>query len=218
MNKNKIKLIVEVGSGHRGEVSRGVEFIRRAKDIRAWAVKFQLFPNKEQYTGCGNIHLSLEKFSELYEYGRSIDMPVTASVFGKSELEFLEQLNPLFIKLSYSKSLDTVLYNKTQEYIVSGDVMNKHLLPTGKHLYCIPEYPVRYEVAFDKIFVPVERGGYGFDGFSDHTLGVRQTKRAIKAGAKIIEKHVKLEEKDNGCPDDRFAVSFKELEDLWSEE
>lgn len=208
MSSDKVRLIAELGSCHMGKLERIKEAIDRAKAVKIDALKLQLFQNEEKYTSSGNIWLSQEIFKLAFEYGRSVDLPVTASVFDMESYYFLRNLQPEFIKFSYSNKhqwwIQDALDHKF-ETIVSCDVMTDHLVPShATKLYCIPEYPVRYEVAFEGLFPR-------FHGFSDHTLGIKQTQRAIERGAQIIEKHIRLGYKDETCPDARFAVTVEEL-------
>jgi sialic acid synthase SpsE len=77
-----------------------------------------------------------------------------------------------------------------------------------QRLYCIAEYPVKYRIDFDGIFKR-------FDGFSDHTLGISQSIEAVNRGARIIEKHFRLDNKKcDHVPDGMFAIKPYLLEKL----
>ena len=219
-----IRLIAELGSCHMGKIERIREAIDRCKASGIDALKLQLFPNEAPYVPT-NIYLPPEMFIDAFTYGLEKGVDVSASCFDRASFDFLMNCRPKFIKFAYSKKTMAEEINITLgseiETIVSCDVMTDHLVhDNATKLYCIPEYPVRYEVAFDELFkdrvvLKPRGGGYElgprFDGFSDHTLGVRQTKRAIEAGAKVIEKHVRLGYEDETCPDARFAVTIEEL-------
>lgn len=203
------KIIAELGSCHMGKFDRIKEAIDKAKELDLYVLKLQLFPNEAKYTAVGNVWLSPELFVKAFDYGKSVGLPVSASVFDYESFLFLANLKPDFIKFSFSMKEATGLineaWNRGIQSIVSCDVMTDHLVPKESvKLYCIPEYPVRYEVSFEDIFPR-------FDGFSDHTLGIKQTQRAIDNGAKVIEKHVRLGYEDETCPDAYFAVNINEL-------
>ena len=52
-------------------------------------------------------------------------------------------------------------------------------------LYCISKYPTEYEdIDFDKMQL--------FDGFSDHTVDLKASKKAIELGVEYIERHFTL--------------------------
>lgn len=180
--------------------------IEAASEANFSAVKFQLFPNHETYTSTGNIWLSPVLFEKAMKWAEEYGVDCSASVFGEAEFQFLKQFNPKFIKLAYSKKQNRSWIEEcldaSIEPIVSCDVMSDHLIPMkATRLFCIPQYPVYFEISFDEIFPR-------FDGFSDHSLSFRQTRNAVEAGARIIEKHVALKRKDINCPDARFAASF----------
>ena len=200
-----VRIIAELGSCHMGRFDRIKEAIDICKDLGLDALKLQLFPNTAPYVPT-NIYLKPELFTKAWQYGQKVGVPVTASVFDENNLGFLMGHLPEFIKFSYGKKDQCQWIKQTLnlgiEAIVSCDVMTDHLVPKkATKLYCIPEYPVRYEVNFDELFPR-------FDGFSDHTMGIKQTQRAIDAGAKIIEKHVRLGYADETCPDAFFAVTI----------
>lgn len=206
---SQIRLIAEVGSNHLGDVNRMFDVVDAAKAAGLDAVKFQLFPNHHSYTDCGNVYLDPVLFKMVFAYGQFKGMTVSASVFDEKSFKFLLELKPKFIKFSYGKKDQLDWINQTIaagiEAIVSCDVMTDKKVPAkATKLYCIPEYPVRYKVDFASIFPR-------FDGFSDHTLGTEQTKTAIDKGAKLVEKHVKLNADDFNCPDDMFAVTIEEF-------
>lgn len=203
-----LRLIAELGSCHMGSLARIKEAIDRCQTAGIDDLKVQLFPADGKFTAGGNVWLDPEIFMEALAYAQTKNFSFSASVFDAGSFELLSSTAVKFIKFAYSQK-DKYKWFKNRpagkELIVSCDVMSDHDMPTwATKLYCIPEYPVRYEICFDELFPR-------FDGFSDHTMGTRQTKRAIAAGAKVIEKHVKLGYADEVCPDARFAVSIEEL-------
>lgn len=207
-----VRLIAELGSCHMGKLERIQEAILRCKAAGIDALKLQLFPNEEKYTAVGNIYLPPEMFKLAFDYGKMLGVCVSASVFDYDSFCFLRDLRPDFIKFSYGKKNETAWIEETLdlgiEAIVSCDVMTDHLVDNRcTKLYCIVQYPVQFEVAFDELFPR-------FDGFSDHTLGIRQTVNAIDMGARTIEKHVRLGYSDEICPDASFAIKIEELGSL----
>lgn len=203
------KIIVEIGSCHMGKFEYAIEAIDECIEIGADAVKFQLFPNITQYTSSGNVWLDPQLYLDILDYANDCGMEMSASVFDEKSFEFLLALQPTFIKFSYGKKDETALIYETLsagiEPIVSCDVMTDHQVPElATKLYCISEYPVKYQIDFNELFPR-------FHGFSDHTLGHQQTLQAVASGAKIIEKHMKLNRLDCNCPDSYFALSPGEM-------
>lgn len=193
-----------------GKLSYAKEAIDRAADVGIHVIKFQLFKNPVNYTG-GNVELPREWWAELvaYAYGK---IQITASVFDSESLSYLLSFKPPFVKLAYSKKMESewaerILSSGTRCIISCDPLHDRQMDPRVSRLYCIPEYPVRYEVAFDGLFPR-------FQGFSDHTLGTRQTLRALEAGANIIEKHMTLDHHDIICPDAGFALLPHEFKSI----
>jgi sialic acid synthase SpsE len=212
-----IKLIGDPGSCHLGDLDRAKELIRVGAESGLDAVKFQLFPNERKYTEGGNVYLPAAWMPELIEYGNEYSAEVFASIFPNTSAEAIGLMDKLVewncksIKAAYSQRVygwvRVDALKKFERVYVSGDYLDMPV-DWAINLYCIPQYPVPFEVSFDRIFDK-------FQGFSDHTLGIRQTIRAIQKGAKVIEKHFKLGDgKDEQCPDGRFAITPDEIAKL----
>lgn len=149
------------------------------------------------------------------EYAEEQGIDCSASVFGEDEFEFLIKTNPTFMKFAYSQNHQSGWVSEAIERginaIVSCDVMSDMRVPKkATKLFCVPQYPVYFEICFDELFPR-------FDGFSDHTMGYQQTISAVIAGAKIIEKHIKLNHSDVVCPDSFFALGPGDLAAMVSE-
>ena len=57
----------------------------------------------------------------------------------------------------------------------------------------------------------VENRGYQIRGFSDHTKDISSSLAMIAAGARVIEKHFKL---DDDCIDAAFSLNPSQMETL----
>lgn len=152
--------------------------------------------------------LFMRCFREAEENG----IDCSASVFGDDEFDFLKSINPKFIKFAYSQKHQADWVHECLdlhiEPIVSCDVMTDFMVSKkATRLFCIPQYPVYHEISFDEIFPR-------FDGFSDHSLGFRQTIRAIEEGAGTIEKHIRMVAHDIKCPDSYFALTLAEAKNM----
>jgi len=208
-----VKIIGDPGSCHMGQFKYGKELINIAIDCGIHAVKFQLFPDILKFTSCGNIPLSQDIFIDLVDYGEKKGMEVFASVFDQKSFDAVASYCKS-IKIAYSVNMkDALLWGlsaKDKTVYVSCD-MTKNVDKQLTRLYCIPEYPVKYIVDFEGLFGKDGR----FDGFSDHTMGIGQTRKAITCGAKIIEKHFRLDNSIcDSVPDGAFAIRPKQLKEL----
>jgi N-acetylneuraminate synthase len=198
------QIIVDAGSCHEGKLAQAKELIRVGASCGASAVKFQLFKNLTP-----NIELPYEWMPELVGYGRLLGVDVFASVWDKEGIDALVKAEARTIKLAYpqrhNKELLSAIPERLSKVIISGDIFTDWSEKVTTKLYCIPEYPVKYQVDFDIL----DR----FDGFSDHTIGIRQSANALCYGIKFLEKHFCLTGNE-ACPDAKFAITPKELEAL----
>lgn len=210
MAPDKIKsprIVAEIGSCHGGDLEIAKAAILQAKEAGSFAIKFQLFPNQEVFTKTGNIYLPREWWLELVQKAKDCDIEIFASVWDDEGQSLLESSGCHYVKYAWDlHNGDFPTMGNTELKIIASHSLLHTLNPDRINLYCIPEYPVPYEVNFDGIFKR-------FDGFSDHTMGIRQTKNALYAGADYIEKHFYLDESPD-CPDRKFAISVSELEAL----
>jgi len=206
-----VYIVGEIGSCHNGKLDYCKEAIRIAKDIGMDCLKFQLF--EEEYAKNGNVSLPRHYWPELVAYAGDKKQPITASAFDLGAIKILNATPNLpFIKFAYSQRFQYSWFLECEHPVmVSCDVLSvDRMPPKAKKLYCISEYPVRYEIAFDGLFPR-------FDGFSDHTLGWRQTRKAVDMGAQIIEKHFTLNHNDIVCPDSTFALKPEEFDAMVTE-
>jgi sialic acid synthase SpsE len=209
-----IKVIADPGSCHMGDINRAIALTRAAVECGVDAIKWQLFDSSDG----GNVPLAREYFFRLVEIGRGLGIEVFASVWKMSGLIDLKETDCKSIKFAYSQNnrsdLIGLALERDMKTYVSGDIQTD--FPKGKatdrtyncpiRLYCIPLYPVPYLIDFDGLFPR-------FDGFSSHCLGIEQDKAAIRAGAKIIEKHFQLDDV-SACPDGNFAIRPAKLKEL----
>jgi len=207
-----IKMIGDPGSCHMGNLHKAYDLIRAANDCGLDAVKFQLLTSK-QCTG-GNINLDWTYLPTLMDLGAKIGIEVFASVFDYTGAAWLKQCGAKSIKFSYSKSdllnenlIKNIALSFDHVYVSHDTMTPKILLEKYISLYCIAEYPVKYLIDFEGLFPR-------FDGFSSHTLGIKQDIVAINAGAKIIEKHFTLDDDYIQCPDHNFALRPAQLKQL----
>lgn len=215
-------IVAEVGSTWANNKQHAKEIIRRCKDAGASYAKFQLFAKGSEYDQGGNVFLDLGLFTEFVGYGKELDLPVTASVFYDKALEHLFSLHVPFIKFAHSQRLKTDWIKATvtsgRMAVVSTNVMDLYALngigngsSDGRlvKLFCQPVYPVTWHTNFEGLFPN------RFDGYSCHSLGWTEVKRAVNEGATWIEVHVTLPYNDCvATPDGRFALKPDEFKEL----
>lgn len=201
-----MRLILDVGSTHGGKEMACYKAIDRAVEIGLKDLKFQLL--EKQHCKCGNIPIDRRWLPGLIAKGRKNGINVFASVWSLNGMKDLLDSGATTIKFAYSAHGMTPLIEtamtKFAEVIVSTDVMS--FIPGPTNLFCVPEYPVYQLLSFEGLFPR-------FRGFSDHTMGIKQTETAIHQGAKIIEKHV-IADPTVQCPDAKFAIDWREVQSL----
>ena len=203
---NKVYICGDIGSTHGGKLDNAIDAISIAVDLGFNCLKFQLGVSDP------NIDFSFDKFIKAFEWGKKLNIDITASIFDPMLLEKYLELEPRFIKFAYSQK-DCVEDQDTSTYslipvVVSCDIMT-YKVPRRDtvKLFCLPSYPVYYEINFDEIF-------NRFHGFSDHSLGYRQTLKAVENGSLWIEKHVNFNKKTVDCPDAKFALNINQAKDM----
>jgi len=201
------EIILDAGSNHMGDMDHAKDLIIEAYLSGASKIKFQLIPQNK--VGA-NQYLPFEWFPELVASGKQIGIEVFASVWSQGGMEICSVAGCRSIKFAFSQRKSEripVAYENFEKVYVSTDFLDPICGDKLVKLWCIPEYPVPYQVAFDDIFPYM-------DGFSDHTLGINQAIRALDAGCQVIEKHFKLGLPYETCPDSRFAITPKEAKIL----
>ena len=84
-------------------------------------------------------------------------------------------------------------------------------------MYCVSSYPTKLEeVNFKKISLIKNNTNISNVGFSDHTIGNSAAIASISNGVRIVEKHFKLNGKNNS-PDQSFSINENQLKNLRTE-
>ena len=81
-------------------------------------------------------------------------------------------------------------------------------------MYCVSSYPAKLEeITFNKIDLLRKQTKVSNIGFSDHSIGLSAAIASISHGARIVEKHFKLNGK-NQSPDQIFSINENEIKKL----
>jgi len=200
-------IIVDPGSCHDGDLKKAEALVNLAKNAGADAIKFQLLTDKET-KGTNNILLPWDWFPDLMELGEMLNIEVFASVFDDKGIKFLNGCSCDSIKFAHSQQ-DLFLLNDNSINASNIYVSSNWHLPYEDcvNLWCVPQYPVPFELNFDYLFPN------RYQGFSSHCMGGRQEIKAVEAGAKYLEFHTKGYW-ESECADAFFAKSPKQSEIL----
>jgi sialic acid synthase SpsE len=194
------EIILDLGSGSNAPYMKDMvdEVIARDTGKHCITFKVQLFKSAPP-----NVPLSHDAFGCLYDYVHTRGYDLTSSVFDMDSLNFLLDFEVPFVKIACRPELYWLLDDVPagQKVYISGNVHGMRFSP-DVYLLCIPEYPApisEYERRAMK---------GGWDGISDHTVGLELWNRLRPDK---FEKHLKLP--DSTGPDaGEWAITPTELE------
>jgi len=203
------RIILDIGSTH----GSNLNYLRQAIDFcvsNGCELKVQLF-SQDHPAAANNLVMDHDVFASAWEYSKNpaiLGYPCNfhASVFDEKSYQFYKSFKPRTIKFAHSMCnstlIDRALEDRFPEVIVSRDYID-NMSGRTVNLLCIPQYPVLYKLDIQPEWFT------RFHGFSDHTLGIDQTRAMIEAGAQVIEKHVRFRDYED-CPDARFAIDERQ--------
>lgn len=195
-------------------------------------------PNESQHEMIKKLELSFQQFRELHRHARKVGIIFLSTPFDQESVDFLEELGIAAFKVASGEitNLDFIKYvaKKRKPVILSTGMSTlkevraavKAVQASGNRelalLHCVSNYPAAtcdinlraMETMRNEFACPV--------GYSDHTLGAEAAIAAVALGAKIIEKHLTL---DNSLPGpdqrasmqpDEFAAMVKSIRNVES--
>jgi len=229
---NRTYIIAEIGINHRGDIGIAKQLIDSAARSGVDAVKFQTYltekrapkGNAEIFKILKNLELPFEAFKELKLYSNKKNIEFFSTPFDSESVKYLKDIDVDLYKVA---SFDVTNHKFLEEIaktgkpvIISVGMSNLDeiddaykILKQGTNniaiLHCISAYPtVDKDSHLSNIYKLQER----YDcviGQSDHTNDIKVPLYAAAAGAQILEKHFKIDEKFE-CVDS--AVSITELQ------
>jgi pseudaminic acid synthase len=170
-----------------------------------------------------------EWHNELFSYAKKINITLFSTPFDETATDMLYELDVPAFKISSFELTDLPLIEyvakKSKPMFISTGMSS--LLEIGEALetcykvgnkdillfHCISNYPAELEETSlgDLRYIA---NHFGIDvGLSDHTISNTAALLAIALGASAIEKHFKLDRRDNG-PDSSFSILPDQLKEL----
>jgi len=232
----KTFIVSEIASNWEGDLQKARKLIQKSKKAGANGVKFQMWRATDLYSEkhpewkfIKKSELTFQKAEKIKKIADKEGIEFFCSAFYPEAISFLESLNVKRYKVASRTCLlkdpaskDTLLQKaKTKKpvFISMGMGGNKRYLEKifskskVTFCYCISEYPTDIQKINWKQAI-------GYDGFSDHTIGITAPilyailKKQNGAKKIMIEKHVKLE--DSKGPDASTSIDTNELSELVS--
>ncbi len=225
-------IIAEIGWNFLGDLDLAKKMITSSKEAGCKVVKFQLWNPDNLVAGewdkdgrreiYEKAYLDKEKYSELYNFSKSINLDCFASVFDKNSYEILKSISSKLIKIPSVEAYDIDLIKKSlndfEKVLVSTGAMKKKELENLLQfkdldkffiLHCVSSYPLDYKNSnFEKFFYL--KDNFKNVGYSGHAKGINDAVFALSNGAKIVEKHFTIDNNLEGR-DNKFAILPNEL-------
>lgn len=225
-------IISEIGWNFLGDLSLAKKMIESSKEAGCKHVKFQLWNPNNLVAGAWDkdgrrqiyekAYLDKNKYCELYEYSKSLEMDCFASIFDEKSYEILKSVSQKLIKIPSVEAYDLDLIKKSlkdfEKVIVSTGALKKKELESLLQfknennffiLHCVSSYPLDYKNSnFEKFFYL--KDNFKNVGYSGHAIGINDAIFALSHGAKVIEKHFTIDNNLEGR-DNKFAILPKEL-------
>lgn len=184
---------------------------------------------KSRYKVYEKAHTPWKWVEKLAKYLRKKKIPWFATPFDKTSLDFLEKINCPAYKIASPEINDLNLINlisKTKKPVLIStgmatlkdlDEAVKIIKKNNKKkiiiLKCTSSYPASYK-ELDLNLIKYLSTRYSCPiGFSDHTIGELAPIVAASLGAKVIEKHFKLDS-DNNSIDSFFSMKISNYQNL----
>ncbi len=209
-----VEIVAEISGNHGGSLDKALTLICEAADAGCDYAKFQYYrpedmpdryegDNEEMYR---KLMVPDEWLPRMFGMALNCGLGLFASVFSVRAARELLKYDVPYIKLASPDS--TKLAGETYYEIMAEVPADVGIVWSGlssswssKVLYC----PLGHPPIITKKDISnfVVSGDYW--GFSDHTPGIRAPLAFIGAGARMIEKHIKLKG-DNDCIDAAFSA------------
>lgn len=246
MYHDQVNIIAEISGNHNGSIERAKELIVACDRAGADFVKLQAYTpdtitlnvNSPEfmtewrdkpislYELYKQAHTPFEWFPELFNFAQSEGVKLFASVFDKTSVDMLEDLDCQMYKISSFEITDTPLIeytaSKGKPIILSTGMATLQEIREAISacvrvnnfkfalLHCNSAYPADPKSARLNNITEMKRLFTCPVGLSDHTTTHATAIAAVALGATIVEKHVTLTPGGDG-PDDHFSITPEEL-------
>jgi pseudaminic acid synthase len=163
---------------------------------------------------------------KLFDYAKKINIPCFSTPYDDEGVELLEKINTPIYKVSSFEMSDIPLIKKIcktgKPLIISTGlaqlkdiekiykILKSHNCKNFVFLYCVSSYPAKIE-DFNLNNIKILKKKFKCEvGFSDHSLDNSVSMMAVSMGARVIEKHIALENQKKGL-DIEFSIKGKEI-------
>jgi len=234
MKRNNIcvEIIAEVGVNHSGDLAKAKKFVDVYSKLGADTIKFQTvdpeqYKDKDEclYEIFSRVAFTPDQWGELKDYTERKGCNFLSTAGDRKSLELLADLRVDRFKVASDASSDKSFVNKVMSHckpvIVSfGKIRNQEEVASMIRffvdtpqavMYCVSKYPPRFgDVDLRKIRQLRNLLDKRIKiGFSDHLPIIGSAIAAVAYGARVIEKHVKLDDTEIDAPVSLGKKDFK---------
>jgi pseudaminic acid synthase len=163
---------------------------------------------------------------KLFNYAKKINMPCFSTPYDDEGVELLEKIKSPIYKISSFEMNDISLVEKickTRKPIIISTglayikdiekiykILKKNKCKKFVLLYCVSSYPAKIN-DFNLNNIKILKNKFKCEvGFSDHSMDNSVAMLAVSMGARIIEKHIALDNQKTGLDID-FSIKGKEI-------
>ena len=230
-------IIAEIGINHSGNIDTAKKLIDSAAKTGCDAVKFQTYITEKRAPNANNqirellkkCELPFEDFEILKRHSEENNIQFFSTPFDKESLDYLESIDTQVYKIASfdveNKKFLKQIANTQKPVIMSvgmaslDKIEEAHRIITSINqnlaiLHCVSAYPTD-ELNANLGIIEVLKNRYKdcIIGQSDHTVGIKVPLYAVAMGARIIEKHYKIDE-DMECIDNVVSISENVMKKL----
>lgn len=239
---NQTYVIAEIGINHGGNLAKAFQLIESAARTGCDAVKFQTYiTEKRAPKGNDSIfkilkqcELPFSSLANLQEHAKAHNVEFFSTPFDVESIEALEKINASIYKVAsfdlVNKELLRALSDTGKTIICSvgmGNLSEIHSavdILTKKNtsnnvslLHCISAYPTNeLDSNLRSISQLIKEFPNLVIGQSDHTNDIKVPTYAVCAGAQVIEKHFKIDEKMD-CIDAAVSITESQMRTMVDE-
>lgn len=244
-------IIAELSANHNHKKEIALESIKAAKEAGADAVKIQTYTADTITMDCDNEYFQIKQgtlwdgttlyklyqkaytpwewHQELFDYAKTVGIPLFSTPFDRSAVDFLEKLDNPIIKIASFELVDIPLIeyaaSKGRPMLMSTGIATLQEIHDAVDacrrggndditlLKCTSSYPAPLNEA-NLITIQDMAKRFGCKvGLSDHSTGDIAACAAVALGAQVIEKHFIID-RSIGGPDAAFSMTRDEFAEM----
>jgi len=206
--------IAEIGMNHNGNMGLIFELVKQAAYANADYAKFQL----GWRNNVGDINnIQGEEIELIFNCCQYFNIKPLFSIINPEAYQLLDNKNIEAFKVAsrtvneYPELVNKIISTGKKTFISLGMTDKSSPFGTAKnidYLWCKSEYPA---YPWNLTGLPKTFVGSGFQGYSDHSVGIDVAILAIARGATVIEKHFTLDKSDTTIRDHALSATPDEF-------